>query len=235
MRLDRYVSQGLGVPRKHALTMCKSFQVKVNGVVQRDAGAQIVLGRDVVHYRDELVREPGHRLIMLHKPAGVVTSTEPGPAPIVMDLLPKELQHRELAPVGRLDKDTTGLLLLTTDGGLAHALLHPRRHVEKAYVVWLDADLPVEAEAQVAAGLALDANTVCAPAALERLGPKQVRLVLREGRFHQVKRMMAVLGRVVLRLHRERIGGLVLPPDLAEGQARPLTPDEVALLGLVSG
>ena len=110
MRLDRYVSQGLGVPRKHALTMCKSGQVLVNGAPQRDAGAQVVLGRDVIHYRGELVREPGHRLIMLHKPPGVVTSTEPGPAPIVMDLLPKDLQHRELAPVGRLDKDSVEAL-----------------------------------------------------------------------------------------------------------------------------
>ena len=149
MRLDRYVSQGLGVPRKHALTMCKSGQVWVNGVVQRDAGAQVVLGHDEVRYRDQDVRAPGHRLLMLHKPAGYVTSTEPGPSPIVMDLVPAELRHRDLAPVGRLDKDTTGLLLLTTDGGLAHALLHPRRHVAKSYIAWLDADLPPEATEQI--------------------------------------------------------------------------------------
>lgn len=232
MRLDKFVSQGTGLPRSHAFTMVRSGQVTVNGVEQRDAGAQVVAGQDQIVCRGEAVRTKGHLLLMLHKPAGYVTTTEEGATPIVMDLIPKELQHRDLAPIGRLDKDTTGLLLLTTDGGLNHQLSHPRRHVEKAYVAELDADLAANAEAQFTTGVVLADGTVCKPATLERIEAKRVRILLREGRYHQVKRMVAACGATVLRLHRERIGGLLLPADLAEGAVREVTAAELTALGL---
>jgi 16S rRNA pseudouridine516 synthase len=232
VRLDRYLSQGLGTPRKHSLSMVRSGQVTVNGEVVRDAGVQVVLGRDAVTYREQTVPAPGHTLLMLHKPVGYVTTTEEGATPIVMDLIPIELKRRDLSPIGRLDKDTTGLLLLTTDGGLNHALTHPRRHVEKAYVAELDGELGPEAEAQFLEGVVLSDGTVCKPGTLERLGERKVRIVLKEGRFHQVKRMVAALGATVLTLHRERIGELWLPADLAPGEVRGVTEAEMTLLGI---
>jgi len=235
MRLDRYVSQSTGMPRSHATPLIRGGQVTVDGAAVRDPGAQIVAGRDKVTVRGVLLREPGHLLLMMHKPTGVITSTEQGPQPTVMGLVPTPLRHRDLAPVGRLDKDTTGLLLLTTDGGLNHALTHPRRHVEKAYLAELECELPSDAEARFGQGLVLPDGTACKPAVLERLGPLQVRVLLREGRFHQVKRMIAACGSTVLLLHRERIGALWLDATLPPGGVRELRAEEVRLLGVGTG
>jgi 16S rRNA pseudouridine516 synthase len=171
-------------------------------------------------------------LIMLHKPAGVITSTSDGGGPTVMSCIPDELNRKDLAPIGRLDKDTTGLLLLTTDGGLTHALTHPRRHVEKAYLATLSQPLPAEAVQRFAAGVELADGTLCAPALLEILSESQARVVLREGKYHQVKRMVAACGSSVTALHRERIGDLWLDPALQPGMARAVSLEELALLGL---
>lgn len=237
MRLDRYVSQGTGYSRSEVMGWIRGGRVLVDGAVVRDAGAQVVPGQhrvtaDMPGEFGVLVKPPGHRYLMLHKPKGYVSSTEEGASPIVLGLVPAELAHRDLAPVGRLDKDTTGLLLLTTDGGFNHALTAPKRHVDKAYLAELDVPLPADAVARFAAGIALADGTVCQPADLEILGPLQVRMVLREGRYHQVKRMVAKLGSTVVGLHRERIGGLRLDPALAPGQVRPLTAADFAALGI---
>lgn len=237
MRLDRYVSQGTGFSRSEVLSWIRSGRVLVDGTVIRDAGAQVIPGKhhvtaDTPGEFGLLVPPPGHRYLMLHKPRGYVSSTEEGLQPIVLELVPAALRHRDLAPVGRLDKDTTGLLLLTTDGGFNHVLTSPRRHVEKAYLAELDVPLPEDAAARFAAGMALADGTQCQPALLEVLAPLRVRIVLREGRYHQVKRMVAKLGSTVIGLHRERIGGLWLDPALAEGQVRALTADDVAALGV---
>jgi 16S rRNA pseudouridine516 synthase len=230
MRIDRYISQGTGTPRSHVWTGVRAGQALVNGVEVRDPAKQVTSGVDEVVFRGKPVRPFGHRVLMLHKPVGHVCTTEEMAAPNVMSLVPADLQARDLAPIGRLDKDTTGLLLLTTDGGLNHALTHPRRHVEKAYVATLQADLPPDAEDHFAVGIVLPDGTRCLPAVLERMGPKLVRIRLHEGKFHQVKRMVAVCGGLVLTLHRERIGGLWLDPNLPPGGVRELTADEVALL-----
>ena len=235
MRLDRYLSQGTGMPRSHAMPLIRAGLVTVDGIVVRDPGSQVVAEKAVVTARGVLVREPGHLLLMMHKPIGVVTTTEEGRSPTVMELVPQALRHRDLAPIGRLDKDTTGLLLLTTDGGLNHALSHPRRHIEKSYIAELERPLDADAEARFAAGLLLSDGTVCQPAGLERLGALRARVLLREGRYHQVKRMIAQCGSCVASLHRERIGALWLDPNLELGAVRALTPDEIALLGLGTG
>lgn len=232
MRLDRYLSQGTGMPRSHATPIIRAGLVTVDGVVVRDPASQVIAGKAEVTARGVLVREPGHLLLMMHKPTGVVTTTEEGRSPTVMELVPQALRHRDLAPIGRLDKDTTGLLLLTTDGGLNHALTHPRRHVEKAYLAELERPLDADAEARFAAGLVLSDGTVCQPAGLERLGELRARVLLREGRYHQVKRMIALCGSCVTALHRERIGALRLDPTLQPGAVRALTADEWTLLGI---
>lgn len=237
MRLDRYLSQATGYSRSEVLSWIRAGRVLVDGAVIRDAGAHVVPGKhtitaDTPGEFGAVIQPPGHRYLMLHKPKGYVSTTEEGANPIVLDLVPAQLAHRDLAPVGRLDKDTTGLLILTSDGTFNHALTAPKRHVEKAYLADLDLALPADAVGRFAAGMALADGTVCQPAVLEILEPLRVRIVLREGRYHQVKRMVAKLGSTVVGLHRERIGGLWLDPDLAPGQLRPLTAKDVKALGI---
>ncbi|MCI9671703.1 MAG: rRNA pseudouridine synthase [Lawsonibacter sp.] len=169
--------------------------------------------------------------VMLHKPAGVLSATEDRSQPTVLDLLPPELRRRGLFPVGRLDKDTTGLLLLTDDGPLAHGLLSPKKHVDKVYLAQVEGRVDEADAAALAAGLTLGDGTVCLPAGLEPLGDGSACLVtLREGKYHQVKRMLAARGKPVLTLHRLRMGPLTLDEGLKPGKWRFLTPRERAEL-----
>ena len=169
--------------------------------------------------------------LMLHKPAGLLSATEDRRQKTVLDLLPEHLRRRGLFPVGRLDKDTEGLLLLTDDGPLGHALLSPKNHVDKVYFARLDGQVDhgdVEALAQ---GIVLEDGLHCLPAGLEPLEDGSSCLVtLREGKYHQVKRMLAARGKPVVYLKRLSMGPLRLDPVLAPGQWRPLTPEEIAAL-----
>ena len=170
--------------------------------------------------------------VMLHKPAGVVSSTQDPRERTVLDLLPQHLRRRALFPVGRLDKDTEGLLLLTNDGPLAHALLAPGRHVDKVYYVEVDGRLDQQDRRAFQAGVTLADGTVCQPADLTVLDPPSQGLVtLREGKYHQVKRMLAARGKPVTYLKRLSMGPLTLDPALPAGAWRPLTPEEKASLG----
>jgi 16S rRNA pseudouridine516 synthase len=168
---------------------------------------------------------------MLNKPGGVLTATEDRREKTVLDLLPPELQKQQLRPVGRLDKDTEGLLLLTNNGELAHRLLSPKSHVDKVY--YAETEGTVE-EADVTAfeeGMTLGDGLVCQSAGLERLGEGKCLVTLREGKFHQVKRMLAARGKPVLYLRRLSMGPLLLDPQLEIGHWRHLTQEEVTALG----
>lgn len=170
--------------------------------------------------------------LMLHKPAGLLSATEDRNQKTVLDLLPEHLRRRGLFPVGRLDKDTEGLLLLTNDGPLAHALLAPGRHVDKVYYVEVDGRLDQQDRRAFQAGVTLADGTVCQPADLTVLDPPSQGLVtLREGKYHQVKRMLAARGKPVTYLKRLSMGPLTLDPALPAGAWRPLTPEEKASLG----
>ena len=170
--------------------------------------------------------------VMLHKPAGVLSATEDRSQLTVLDLLPPELKRRGLFPVGRLDRDTEGLLLLTDDGELAHRLLSPKRHVDKLYFARLDRPLGEADRAAFAAGITLADGTVCRPAGLELLGDgREVLVTLHEGKFHQIKRMTASRGSAVCYLKRLAMGPLRLDESLAPGQYRPLTVTEVMKIG----
>ena len=172
----------------------------------------------------------GFTYLMLNKPQGVVSATRDGRERTVLDLLPG--QYRGLFPVGRLDKDTEGLLLLTDDGPLAHELLAPRKHVDKVYRVTVDGELDEGDVAALAAGLKLGDGLLCRPAELRLTERAQVGyLTLREGKFHQVKRMMATLGKPVTALKRVALGKLTLDDKLPPGGFRPLTNEERKALG----
>lgn len=228
MRLDKYLHDlGFG-SRKEIDHLLARRQVTVDGARVKK-GATQVKPESVVAIDGELLVYAPTVWLMLNKPAGVITATEDAHHETVMDLLSERFARMQVAPVGRLDKDTTGLLLLTNDGALAHRLLSPKRHVEKIYDVRYEETLVPDAVARCAAGIDLGDFT-SAPAALALLEEGHCRLTLREGKFHQVKRMLHELGGVVVALKRVAFGGLTLDAMLAAGQWRLLSEDEVAQL-----
>lgn len=210
--------------------------VTVAGQTVRDAGFDVSdeLARTVaINGESVLVRRHIH--LMLHKPAGLVTALEDRHLRTIAELIPAQLWQRGLFPVGRLDRDTTGLLILTTDGTLGHRLASPRWEVWKTYEVTVEGAPFSASDVQLfAAGLSLQDGLVCRPAKLEPRGDYQADLTIHEGKFHQVKRMMLSTGRTVTTLHRRSVGNLVLDRDLPPGSWRELSEAEIAgLYGLV--
>ena len=226
-RLDKFISSQLvSASRKDAREMIKRGEVSVNGTAERSADRKIDPERDTVTLRGEPVGYKKHLYIMLNKPAGVVCATRDGLSETVLELLPPELRRSGLFPAGRLDKDTVGFVLITDDGDLAHRILSPKNHVDKEYFVRLRDDISEGAENMFAEGMTLDGGK-CLPAEMIRLSPRECRLTLREGKYHQIKRMFEALGNEVVYLKRERIAGIKLDEKLSEGHARELTDDEL--------
>ena len=229
-RLDKLLAATGRWSRKEAKALLKAGRVLVDG--QTPAGPEQKIDRD------RTVTVDGHPIsteeftyLMLHKPAGVVSSTEDPREETVLSLLPKELRRLGLAPVGRLDKDTEGLLLLTNDGQLAHRLLSPARHVDKVYYAETDGTLTEADRDAFRQGMTLADGTRCLPAELEPLPePSACLVTLREGKYHQVRRMLAARGKPVTYLKRLSMGPLTLDPALPPGAWRPLEDDEIAAL-----
>lgn len=229
LRLDRWlVTLGLG-SRSEIQKLVKKGGVKVNGMPVKDPGMQVDEKSAALAVNGQPVDGRLTRHVMLHKPAGLLTAARDKKQPTVMDLLPEAYASIGCMPVGRLDKDTTGLLFLTTDGELNHRLLSPGRHVDKTYMAEVDGTLDERHVAAFAEGLHLS-DFDAQPAKLEILGPHVGRVTVHEGKFHQVKRMFSAVGCEVTKLHRETFGSLVLDPSLPEGEWRELTEDELASL-----
>jgi 16S rRNA pseudouridine516 synthase len=235
-RLDRLLANlGYG-SRREVGDLVARKQVVLDGAVVKDAGARIPVGPDLperMTVAGQPLDPPAPLTLVMHKPLGVVCShREAGRS--VYELLPRRWRARmpALSTIGRLDKQTSGLLLITDDGPFLHRVISPRSHVAKRYVATLDRPLEGGEAAAFAAGtLMLEGETdPLAPAVLEPLGPNVARLTITEGRYHQVRRMFAAVGNHVTGLHRDRIGGLALPDDLESGAWRILTPDEQAIL-----
>jgi 16S rRNA pseudouridine516 synthase len=226
VRLDRFFSHTTGLSRSQAQRAIRAGDVRVNGIVAKDAASAVAAG-DAVTWRDAPVAAPAPCYFMLHKPPGVVCATRDPEHRTVLDLL-DVANKKNLQVVGRLDIDATGLVLLTDDGAWLHRVTAPKRQVEKVYRVTLAEPLTPQAAADLQNGIQLkNEKERCAPAALEPLTETEARLTITEGKYHQVKRMFAAVGNHVLTLHRERIGTVVLDPNLAVGTARPLTTEEV--------
>ncbi len=235
-RLDRLLANlGYGSRREvHALVAHK--QVELDGVTLRDAGARIAVTPDLPERMTVVGKPldpPAPLTILMNKPLGVVCShRETGRS--VYELLPRRWQSREpgLSSIGRLDKDTSGLLLITDDGPFLHRVISPKSHVAKRYAVTLDRPLKGDEAAIFAAGtLMLESETApLAPAQLEPTGESTAFLTITEGRYHQVRRMFAAVGNHVTALHRDRTGGLALPETLAPGEWRILTAAEQAAI-----
>ncbi len=211
-------SQGFGT-RRHCAALIADGQIQVGGVRLDDP--QVSLGTDGLVFSVQGQPWPYHAkaVVMLHKPAGYECSAKPRHHPGVLALLPAPLRERGVQSVGRLDADTTGLLLLTDDGALIHRLTSPKHHVAKVYEATCKHPLAADTVARLLAGVVLDDDPEPVRAiACERTGASQLRMTLTEGRYHQVKRMVAAVGNRVEGLHRCAVGGMTLPESLAPGQ-----------------
>lgn len=230
MRLDKFISGQLpNISRSNVKNLCKRGYVTVNGRTEKNSEIKIdpdtakvtVSGREIV-YRE-------HLYIMLNKPQGVVCSTKDGLSETVLELLPPSLRRQGLFPAGRLDKDTTGLMIITDDGDFAHRILAPKKHVPKKYAVTIDLPVTDEMEKGFSEGIELS-DGICKSAKLLKTGNYTCEVTLSEGRYHQIKRMFGCFGAKVTELHRLSMGGFCLPENLLPGECRELTNEELALI-----
>ena len=228
-RLDKFLCDcGIGT-RSQVKAILKAGRVTVNGKAEKDNSIKIDPQTAQVCFDGAPVRTVGRLVVMLNKPAGFVTATEDAVERTVMELLPPELKHMDLKPVGRLDKQTEGLLLFTNDGDLLHRLISPKKEVPKVYYARHEGTAEAADVDAFAEGLTLRDGTVCLPAKLESLGEGESRITVCEGKYHQVRRMMASRGMPVDYLERQAEGGLTLG-DLPRGSVRMLTEEEIRSL-----
>lgn len=230
-RLDKLIaSQGL-VSRNDVKSMVKRGEVSVNGVVVKDSSVKVSY-EDNITVSGKPLKQTEFIYIMLNKPKGVVSASEDKRDKTVVDILPEELKRKNLFPAGRLDKDTTGFSLITDDGDFAHRILSPSRHVDKTYIAEVSDKIDFEnARKAFKDGIVLGDGTVLLSAELELVSDENsqiFKVVIKEGKYHQVKRMFASLGTTVIELKRVSIGGLRLDEALNEGEARLITPEELA-------
>lgn len=233
MRLDQFIASSSPLSRKEARRAIHASKVEVNGEVWKDTGKHLPAGAQVLLEGEQLTLQ-GERYIMLNKPAGVVSATQDSEHPTALDLLPAELTEvaRNLHIAGRLDADTTGLLLLTTDGKWSHRVTSPRVECPKTYRVNLSTPILDSTIKALETGVMLHQDPKpTKPAQVKVLEPKLVELIISEGRYHQVKRMLAAAGNHVEALHRQRIGDIILDSALEPGDYRELTENEIASVG----
>lgn len=230
MRLDKFLAEvGLG-SRKEVKQLIKKGQISVNQKIEKSDKKQIDPEKDQVDYQGEILHYQEFYYYLLHKPAGVVSATEDKHDQTVMDLFSPTKYRSDLFPVGRLDKDTEGLLLITNDGKLAHDLLSPKKHVEKEYFAEVQGVMTAEDQQRFVDGFLLDGErTLPAELLIDEVteNKSKVRIILHEGKFHQVKRMVKACGKEVTYLKRIRMGKLLLPKELVKGAYRSLTEDEL--------
>lgn len=228
-RLDKFLCDSGRGTRSQVKLLLKAGRVAVDGKPEKDGSRKLDPQTQVVTLDGE--RLGGKRMVvgMLNKPAGYITATEDENTPTVMELLPEDMKHLDLKPVGRLDKATEGLLLFTNDGDLLHRLISPKKEVPKVYYARHEGQAAREDVEAFAAGLTLRDGTVCRPAVLEPLGAGESLITVCEGKYHQVRRMMASRGMTVVYLERRREGALSLG-DLPRGEFRELNGEEIRLL-----
>lgn len=235
LRLDKYLTEMGEGTRSQIKEMARKGRILVDGIPEKRAERKIDPKQQQVSVDGRLVSYVRYEYYMLNKPQGVVSATEDSRYETVISLI-EERKRDDLFPVGRLDIDTEGLLLITNDGDLAHRLLSPKKHVDKVYFARIEGELPPDAKERIEEGLVLSDGTPTMPARLEvrKQGkgevPSEIYLTIREGKFHQVKRMFETLGCCVIYLKRMSMGSLILDEALKPGEYRPLSEDEILKL-----
>ena len=230
IRLDRFVAETTEMTRSVASKAIRGGQVSVNNTIVRspemkideDADVVLVGGKECLYHR--------FRYLMLDKPTGVITASRDRRQETVLDLIPAELRRLGLFPVGRLDKDTSGLLFLTNDGEFAHRIISPRYAVSKVYYATVALTLSADAQEQFKQGIKLADGTQCLPAELELLEHNACRVTVQEGKYHQVRRMLAAVGSPVVTLRRLSVGGVEMDPAVGAGGWRDLDEQELCIL-----
>ncbi len=221
MRLDKYVSESGVFSRKEIKKLIKSGCVTVNSLPAQKAEQQVIPGNDIISVNGQIISYSEYEYYLLNKPAGYVSATKDNVYPTVLELI--DSKRASLSPVGRLDVDTEGLLLITNDGMLSHEMLSPKKHVEKTYYAQIDGIVTDEDVDRFSRGIDIGDDRPTLPARLEILGTdtdsgtSEINLTITEGRYHQVKRMFESSGKKVTYLKRISFGPLMLPPDLKTG------------------
>ncbi|HKM34949.1 MAG TPA: pseudouridine synthase [Lachnospiraceae bacterium] len=226
MRLDKFLCETGGYSRSEAKELLKKGNVTLNGQLEKKAEYKINETLDTIKVNGIAMNYEKNHYYLLHKPAGVITATEDNRHHTVLDLL-DGIDTRKLFPVGRLDKDTEGLLLITDDGELSHRLLSPRKQVEKKYYAILRDVITSEAVSRLEHGVDIGDTDITLPAKVKCLNEREIELIICEGRYHQVKRMLQAVNNEVKYLKRLSMGSLCLPDDLSKGMFRRLTTEEV--------
>ena len=233
MRLDNLLAQEK-ISRKTMKQALLKKEIFVDGLPATSLAQNVDTGLQELIFQGRKIQGYEHTYLMLHKPNGVVTASKDKELPTVMDLLPQHLQSAQLYAIGRLDRDTTGLLLLTDNGPLGFQLLHPQYHVDKTYQVEVNGPLSSDHVQTFKDGIVFLDGTVCKPAQLEILSSSpslsRATITISEGKFHQVKKMFLSVGVKVTALKRVQFGDFTLDPDLAEGQCRPLNQEELKII-----
>ena len=227
-RLDKIISNRTGISRKDAKAAISSGKVTVSGNIIRSSDFK-VSENDEIFLEGKKISGNAHIYIVLNKPKGYVSATEDPEQKTVIELVPPELFRNGIFPAGRLDKDTTGLMIITDDGDFAHRILAPRKHVPKKYAVTIDLPVTEEMAKGFENGIELS-DGVCKSAKLFKTGEYTCEVTISEGRYHQIKRMFGCFGAKVTELHRLSMGGFSLPENLLPGECRELTENELSLI-----
>lgn len=225
-RLDKVISNYTKYARSEVKILIKQKRVKVNSSVALKPDIKVDINKDIITIDEQEITIREKVYLVLNKPKGYITATEDKKAVTVLDLIDEKYRVRDIFPVGRLDKDTTGLLLITNDGEFAHNVIAPKKDKSKIYEVTIDISVTDEMKNGFEKGVMLN-DGKCKPAKLEKIEENMAYVTLTEGKYHQIKRMFGCFGAKVIDLKRIQIGKFVLPKELKEGEYRELTDDEI--------
>ncbi len=229
-RLDKIISSQTGISRKEARADIRRGLVSADGNTVKDCSAQFDAEKSQISYKGQALNYKKFIYIIMNKPKGVLSASNDRTRKTVVDLVPEDLKRNGLFPAGRLDRDTTGLLIITDDGDFAHRIISPKKHIYKTYMAELDGEVTDEMKRVFANGVVLADGTVCRPAELTAYNGNCATVKICEGKYHQIKRMFGTVGLGVNSLKRTAVGKLRLDEDLLPGQSRELTDRELKLI-----
>lgn len=227
-RFDKIISTQTGISRSNARKAIWQGKASINGQIVKDPSLLVCPENTDIKFEGQAVNYKKYIYLILNKPEGIISASNDKNRQTVIDLVPQALKRPDLFPVGRLDRDTTGLLLITNDGDFGHKVISPKSNIEKTYIAHLDGEITPELIADFESGITLADGTVCKPAKLVALQNNIGEVTIREGKYHQIKRMFGVANLGVNHLHRSKIGNLCLPEDLQKGECRELSETEIS-------